>query len=256
MSKKICIFNIQRYSIHDGPGIRTTIFLKGCPLRCLWCCNPESFDIKPQLMWDTTKSKEVIVGEYRTIDELVAISLRDVDFYEESGGGVTLSGGDVLFQSQLATRLLARLKAKGIHTVCETSGYGKTESLVRLLEQTDLVYFDLKHYDDAKHRRGTGVSNRLILRNLKLVSETYSNLIVRIPIVPNYSNSFDDAREFGKLLKKLKTKKVELLPFHQYGENKYELLGMDYKMKGLPNLHREDLLGYKNILVSYGIEMI
>ena len=253
MSKKACIFNIQKFSIHDGPGIRTTIFFKGCPLRCYWCSNPESWNGQPEPMWDSIDKKEVMVGEYKTVDDLVIEAKKDVVFYEESGGGVTLSGGEVLFQTDFATRLLKELKKEKIHTACETSGYGSSDDFKQLIEHTDLLLFDLKHYDDRRHQLGTGQSIERILENLSMAVTLRSNLLVRIPIIPAYNDSEEDAAAFSKLLRGKGVKNVELLPFHQFGENKYANLNKEYPLKGVPQLHDEDLENFKEILLSQGL---
>ena len=250
MSKKACIFNIQRFSIHDGPGIRTTIFFKGCPLRCYWCSNPESWNRQPEPMWDSIEKKEVIIGEYKTIDDLVREVKKDIDFYEESGGGVTLSGGEVLFQVDFATRLLGELKREKIHTACETSGYGSSDDFKELIKHTDLLLFDLKHYDDKRHQLGTGQSIKTVLENLSIAKTLHPNLVVRIPIIPSYNDSLEDAIAFAKLLQEKGVQNVELLPFHQFGENKYANLNKEYSMKGIPQLHDEDLIDFKETLLS------
>ena len=248
MESKACIFNIQRFSIHDGPGIRTTIFFKGCPLRCYWCSNPESWNGQPEPMRDNLEKENVTVGEYKTIGELVDLVKKDMVFYEESGGGVTLSGGEVLSQASFAIPLLAALKKEKIHTVCETCGYGDHDSFKKLIQYTDLIYFDLKHYDNEKHQAGTGVPLQIILENLDLATKLHSNLVVRIPIIPSYNDSLEDARAFANLLCKKEVKNVELLPFHQLGESKYKALGKAYSMEGIPQLHEEDLQPFREVL--------
>ena len=250
MEPKACIFNIQRFSIHDGPGIRTTIFFKGCPLRCYWCSNPESWSGKPEPMWDNLEKENIIVGEYKTMDELITEIKKDMAFYEESGGGVTLSGGEVLSQGSFAIPLLVALKKEKIHTVCETCGYGNRDSFKELIQYTDLIYFDLKHYNDEKHREGTGVPLQIILENLDVAMKLHPNVVVRIPIIPSYNDSLEDARGFANLLCKKGVKTVELLPFHQFGESKYKALGKEYSMEGIPQLHEEDLQSFKEILKS------
>lgn len=253
MDKKACIFNIQRFSIHDGPGIRTTIFFKGCPLKCYWCSNPESWSGQPEPIWDNLEKKEVIVGEFKTIKELVSEILKDIDFYKESGGGVTLSGGEVLFQVDFAIQLLKALQKENIHTACETSGYGNRHRFITLIKYTDLLLFDLKHYEDKCHRNGTGLSNKIILENLAIATKLHSNLVVRIPIIPSYNDSKSDAIAFAKLLHTKGVRTVELLPFHQFGENKYKYLNKEYCMKGIPQLREKDLENFKDVLLAQGL---
>ena len=206
-------------------------------------------------MWDNVEKDNIIVGEYKTIQQMVDLVKKDMAFYEESGGGVTLSGGEALFQANFAIELLAALKKENIHTVCETCGYGSGDSFKKLIQYTDLIYFDLKHYNDEKHQKGTGVSLKIILENLDIATNLHSNLVVRIPIIPFYNDSHEDAMAFANLLHRKGIIKVELLPFHQFGENKYRALGKEYSMAGLPQLHEEDLQPFKEILYSQGINV-
>lgn len=248
-----CIFNIQKFSIHDGPGIRTVVFFKGCPLRCYWCANPESQKPKPEKMWDNQQNEYTTIGEYKTIDEIIEEVLKDCPFYEESGGGVTLSGGEVLYQAEFATELLKQLKMKGIHTAAETTGQAKSQAFEKFIEQTDMLYFDVKHYDDKKHRQGIGATNQLILNNLGIAVQKHSNLIVRIPVIPHYNDSPEDAQKFALLFNQMGIESIELLPFHQFGQKKYENLNRKYKMQDIPQLHTEELDYFKEIMQDYGI---
>lgn len=248
MTVKACIFNIQKFSIHDGPGIRTVVFFKGCPLSCFWCSNPESQWGKPEKIWDNPQQAYATVGEYQTIEEIIAEVMKDEPFYEESGGGVTLSGGEVLFQAAFATELLRRLKEKGVHTASETTGYAKEEVFKKYIEQVDLLYFDVKHHDDRIHKAGTGVSLKPILRNLSLALKNHSALIVRIPVIPDYNDGVENAQAFASLFRELGISQVELLPFHQFGEEKYAFLNRVYKLQDYPQLHTEDLEYFKRIL--------
>ena len=255
MEPKACIFNIQRFSIHDGPGIRTTIFFKGCPLRCYWCSNPESWNGKPELMWDNIEKENITVGEYKTVHQLVNEVRKDIDFYEESGGGVTLSGGEVLFQADFAMDLLQELEKEKIHRALETCGYGSKDAFNRLIMQANLLYFDLKHYNHKKHQKGTGVSLEVILENLELAVKSHPHLVVRIPIIPSYNDSTFDALAFAKLLDKKSVQHVELLPFHQFGESKYKYLNKEYTLEGISQLHEENLQSFKEVLLSHGLEI-
>ncbi|MBL1223775.1 glycyl-radical enzyme activating protein [Enterococcus sp. BWR-S5] len=250
MKTKACIFNIQKFSIHDGPGIRSVVFFKGCPLRCYWCANPESQSGKPENMWDNQKKQTTLVGEYKSIEEILEEVLKDRAFYEESDGGVTLSGGEVLYQAPFAIELLKELKHRGIHTACETTGFAQIDVFEMFSQYVDLLYFDIKHYDEKRHLSGIGVSNQLILKNLKKAAATHPNLVVRVPIIPSYNDSLDDAKRFAALFSEYGVKRVELLPFHQYGEKKYEYLNRDYRLQNVPQLHTEDLLDYQEILTA------
>lgn len=249
-----CIFNIQKYSIHDGPGIRTVVFFKGCPLRCLWCSNPESQGTLPQTVWDEDKQKSVTMGEYRDIDYIMREIMKDKDFYDESHGGVTLSGGEVLVQHHFASELLKRLKEQGIHTACETTGYAPAHIFQSFIHYVDLFLFDLKHYNTQKHFEVTNVYNEAIIYNLKAVISQGKEVIIRIPVIPGVNNSLDDAQEFCDLIKEVGGTKVNLLPFHQFGQKKYSLINKEYNFADVPQLHEEDLQQYKEIFISNGLD--
>lgn len=290
------IFNIQKYSIHDGPGIRTIVFFKGCPLRCLWCSNPESQSSKIQVAFDPTKCLKdqcyvsnckvktagemndcievepneydafvnnaklcpkdamTIKGKKLTVFEVVHEVLKDKEFYEESNGGVTLSGGEVLQQHKFAVVLLQILREKHIHTAIETTGYASNKIFANFIDHVDLLLYDMKHYDRQKHYEATGVYNDVIIENLKIAIEKGKDVIVRIPVIPSINSTLEDARGFCKLLKTVGANKVNLLPFHQFGQKKYELLHKDYTFKNVPQLHEEDLLDYQQIFIQNGFD--
>lgn len=293
---KACIFNIQRYSIHDGPGIRTVVFFKGCPLSCLWCSNPESQYNKIQIVCDKSKCEKCLCcvnvcpkkaiylnnnnieinynkcisclscknscpnnalsveGEFLSVSEVLKEVLKDEVFYEESNGGVTLSGGEVLMQHEFASELLKSLKEKNIHTAVETTGYSPSKIFLKFIENVDLLLFDMKHYDREKHFKTTNVYNDLIIENLKIAIDAGKEVIIRIPVIPNINSSLKDAEEFCKLLKSVNAKKVNLLPFHQFGQKKYELLNKKYAFQNIQQLHEEDLIDYKNIFLKNGFD--
>lgn len=253
MNNKACIFNIQKFSIHDGPGIRTVVFFKGCPLNCQWCSNPESQNGSQEPMWDTKKHQYELIGNYQSLEEIIEEIIKDQPFYEESGGGVTLSGGEILYQSEFVIQLLKELQAKKIHTAGETTGYAKPKIFADFIKHVDLLYFDVKHYDSKKHQQNIGVSNKQILKNLEIALENNTNLIIRIPVIPNFNNSIDDAKNFAELFHLFGIKKVELLPFHQFGEEKYSHLNRNYLFKNIPQLHTEELNYFKEILESHQI---
>lgn len=248
------IFNIQKFSLHDGPGIRTVVFLKGCPLKCYWCSNPESQSGSPESMWDNSKKKYKTVGEYKTVDEIMEEVMKDLPFYEQSGGGVTLSGGEVLSQADFAIELLKELKKNDIHTACETSGSVKQEIFEEFLNYVDLVYMDLKHYDPEKHKEGTGVDNQHIIKNIETAINKHDNVVIRIPVIPRYNDQLEDAEKFADLFLSMGVKQIELLPFHQFGSQKYKYLDREYKLEDVPQLHTEDLTDYKNVLIEKGID--
>ncbi|MCJ1718282.1 glycyl-radical enzyme activating protein [Listeria ivanovii] len=242
---KGCVFNIQRFSIHDGPGIRTTIFFKGCPLQCTWCSNPESQKRLPEWMWDNIKKKNILTGDYLTVDEIMSEVLKDIDYYAESGGGVTVTGGEVLAQLPFVIKFLKKCKENGIHTACETSAYSSKEKFLLLLENVDLLIMDIKHYNSEKHRDKTGVKLEPIIENLKLASLSDKDMLLRIPIIPGYNDSLADSEQFALLLSSLNIQAVELLPFHQFGKSKYKFLGRKYEFTTTPQLSTTDLLLHK-----------
>ena len=279
MEMKGIVFNIQKFSIHDGPGVRTTVFLKGCPLRCKWCSNPESQLSRVQIMYHISAAEDGRIhidfnrctgclacvqgcpgraltneGEYKTVDEVVDVCMQDVDFYEESGGGVTISGGEGMVQPDFVEALILRLKEKGIHTAIETTGCVSPEVFHRLAPLFDLLLFDVKQYDSEKHKIGTGVGNELIVENLRWAHEQGLNVLPRIPVIPGFNAELSDAEGIAKLLHDIGLDRVQLLPFHQMGERKYEFLNRDYEMTGVKALHPEDLTDYQNVFLNLGIE--
>jgi pyruvate formate lyase activating enzyme len=295
------VFNIQKFSIHDGPGIRTVVFFKGCPLRCGWCSNPESQDSRVQILWDPGKCLRCLrcirlcpqgaledeagriridrdrcggcgictaacpgqalspAGELYSPEEVLEICLQDRAFYEESGGGVTLSGGEVLAQSGFAEALLTLLGEAGIHRAMETSGFAAPEVFTRLTDLADLLLFDIKHHNRERHLEGTRVYNGQILENLEAAFRRGRKLLPRIPVIPGYNNSPEDAAAFAELLRSVwalqpgSRPEVQLLAFHQFGQNKYTLLGLDYGMEKTTPLHPEDLEPYRKIFEARGI---
>ncbi|MDD9147989.1 glycyl-radical enzyme activating protein [Sporolactobacillus sp. CQH2019] len=251
---KGCVFNIQRFSIHDGPGIRTSVFFKGCPLRCSWCANPESQNLHPEKMWDNSKNSYFTTGEYLTIAEIMVPILKDVDYYHESGGGVTVTGGEVLLQTPFVVNLLRECKKNNISTACETSAYASLPLFKKLLGNVDLLIMDLKHYDSEKHRSEIGVGNKIIIQNLDYAISQFKNMILRIPIIPGFNDSVNDARHFSLFLREHKVDAVELLPFHQFGKNKYKFLNRQYKYKNVKALHPDNLIAFRDIVKSMGIE--
>ncbi len=295
-SKAGIIFNIQKFSVHDGPGIRTVVFLKGCPLNCKWCSNPESQLSMAQVLCNhanCTKCKACTVicpsraiellednihidtnkctgcnlcvlnckakvlkmeGSKKTVQEVIDIVMQDKVFYEESGGGITLSGGEMLSQPDFAIELLLAAKDCGLHTCCETTGFAKQEVFDRVIENIDYLLFDIKHWDQNIHLYGTGVSNQLPLLNIKSAIRHGKNVLTRIPIIPGFNDSLEDALEFTKLLHKLNLSKCQLLPFHQFGENKYVHLNMSYAYKDIPSLHASDLTEYIKIFINNNID--
>lgn len=288
---RIIIFNIQKFSLQDGPGIRTTIFLKGCPLACKWCSNPESqnpfvnlfiddkektkldlkkdevnFDengyiIEDDLFYDVLKSKGICdknikysqVGRPITTDKLVEIAMEDEVFYKSSKGGVTISGGEAFMQAPLLIELVKKLKEKGLHTAIETTLFTKYENIEKLLPTLDLFIVDCKHWNNEIHYEKTGVTHELILENIRKITKYAKDYLVRIPVIPDFNFSEKDALEFARLFKNLGVKKVQLLPFHQYGKGKYENYGIKYEYSDKKALRDSDLEKLVQILRKEGI---
>ncbi|RKD35115.1 choline TMA-lyase-activating enzyme [Lacrimispora algidixylanolytica] len=290
IERKALIFNVQKYNMYDGPGIRTMVFFKGCPLRCKWCANPEGLERKFQVMYkrnscvdcgacvdvcpvgihvilnETGKHEIVrekdcigcmkcvkvcpnaalnIAGEVKTISELLKIVEEDVAFYDISGGGVTLGGGEVTAQPEAALNLLMACKREGINTAIETCGYTKTETILKIAEYVDLFLFDIKHMDPVKHNELVGVSNELILTNIKELLHRRYNVKVRMPMLKGINDSREEIDAVIKFLMPFRDDKnfkgVDLLPYHKLGVNKYNQLDMKYPIDGDPSLNAEDL---------------
>lgn len=297
IEKRGLIFDIQRYSLHDGPGIRTVVFFKGCPLRCKWCANPESLNNNPQLYYNKKdcigcqrcvkactqdalafKKDQIIIdiqkcsllfncvkvcptgalnqnGEWYTVKQVIEIALKDAHFYKNSGGGITLSGGEVLNQSEFAEKLLKTAKENGLHTAIETSGYSEWKDFLRVLTYTDLVLYDIKHVDEKAHKYYTGVSNKLILENLKKTVKTGIELVARIPIIPSVNAGKESIKAYIDLLTSLGIKKANILPFHQLGVAKYEMIGLPYTFKDEKTPTNEFMSGIKKRMQDVGIEV-
>jgi len=290
------VFNIQRFSIQDGPGIRTTVFIKGCPLRCLWCSNPESQRAVPEiahsdslcnkcghcievcevnaislsnsgvrinreLCTECGKCIEVCIpealklyGNDLSLEEVYQVVIRDRLFYQNSGGGVTISGGEPLSQDDLVAELFKRCQDTGFHTCLDTSGYASPKAFEKVLPHTNLVLFDVKLMDPVAHLKATGKSNKKILRNLKLVSESGVPTIVRIPLIPGINDSEGDITDIASYIKSLDLKKIDLLPYHRFGEGKYKMLDRKYSLSGLSQIEPGRVEELANILRSSGFE--
>ena len=241
------IFNILHYSIHDGPGIRTTVFFKGCPLSCKWCHNPEGIDEKPQQTFDPKKcincgrcsdcpsgARETI-GYKITVTELMKEINKDVLFYEQSGGGVTFSGGEPMLQADFLLEVLAQCRDEHIKTAIDTSGYCDTRDLLKAAEFANCFLFDIKCIDSKKHKTYCGASNDIILNNLKYLAGTKSTLLIRIPVIPSINDSMHEMKSIYEFIKGfLNIDTVHLLPYHNIQSDKYKRLGMQYGLDGIP----------------------
>ena len=253
MESKGLVFNIQRYSVHDGGGIRTIIFLKGCPLACPWCANPESRKGVEPVHW-TKNGKREVIGEWRTITELVDEVMKDEVFYRTSGGGVTISGGEVLMQSNFATQLLKVFYELGVHTAIETTGCFPLSHLQNLAPYLNQVLFDLKIMDSEKSKRIIGINVEYVKANLEfLLSQKHIEVVPRVPLIPDYTVDEENLSTIANYISFLGIKEVHLLPFHQYGSSKYEYLGWKYIMKDTPTLTQTEILSIRQIFEDRGI---
>lgn len=241
---KARIFNIQRFSLHDGAGIRTSVFFQGCNLRCAWCANPES-----QAVADAPGARE-----YR-VEELAAELIKDKPFFDRSGGGVTLTGGEPLLQMDFVVSLSRRLHELGVRVAVETAACVPADAFQKAVAALDMVHIDLKHYDEEAHRRGVGAGLDLILENIRTALASGVPTVLRIPVIPGYNDAETHARGFARLLTALGAGEVHLLPFHQMGERKYETLGMPYAFAGKNQLREEDLAPFEAILKDAGLKV-
>ncbi|HUU77935.1 MAG TPA: glycyl-radical enzyme activating protein [candidate division Zixibacteria bacterium] len=259
MSKKGIIFDIKRYAVHDGPGIRTTVFLKGCPMNCWWCHNPESQNQELEYIEANNnrinKTKET-VGKLVTVEEIMKEIEKDSIFYKESGGGVTFSGGEPLFQIDFLVSLLKQCKKKGFHITLDTAGCADFSYFNQVNGFVDLYLYDLKLINDTKHIEYTSQSNNLILENLKKLSEREREIIIRLPIIPSINDSEEDLEELGKFIQKLKIIRVELLAFHTIGEEKYLRLNKLNRMKDIQPPTKERVKEIKLYLEKFGFQVI
>ncbi len=237
------IFDLKRFAIHDGPGIRTTVFFKGCPLQCWWCHNPESRKFLPEKfdgcnvrrgLNHALSSKEDEVGREVTIEELIEEIEKDRIFYDESGGGATFSGGEPLMQPDFLQELLTTCNKSGIHTAVDTSGYSSAESLQNIINLPDLFLFDLKMMDDELHKKYTGVSNKKIHQNLKTIDEAGNKIFIRIPVVPGITDSKENLTATHEFISTLNNVlEIDLLPYHRAGEGKYKKFSKDNKLDSI-----------------------
>ena len=246
------IFNVQRFSIHDGPGIRTIVFFKGCFMRCAWCCNPESQEWEIQEMAEKDKIKTV--GRDVTVDEIMPEILSDMPYYRRSGGGLTLSGGEFLAQPDFALELLKRAKENGLHTAVESTANAPFSTIEKLLPYIDLFLLDIKHTDSKKHKEYTGVNNELILENAQRLAKSGVELIVRTPVVPGFNDTEEEIRSIARFAKDLKTvNEHHLLPYHRLGQDKYRGLGRRYSLLDVLPPSQEKMEYLKEVSESVGI---
>ena len=234
------IFNIQRFSIHDGPGIRTIVFFKGCYMRCAWCCNPESQSSEIETIIEKGRAKTV--GEDVSVSDIMPEILSDLPFYRRSGGGVTLSGGEVLCQSDFAKELLMACKEEGLHTAIESAASSTFSEIEKLLPYLDLYLMDIKHMDSAKHKEYTGVGNERILENARKIAESGVELIIRTPVIPGFNDTPEDIKAISHFAKTLPgVREHHLLPYHRLGSDKYDGLGRKYSLKEIEPPSKEKM---------------
>ncbi|MFH1008795.1 MAG: glycyl-radical enzyme activating protein [Candidatus Latescibacterota bacterium] len=292
------IFDIKKFAVHDGPGIRTTVFMKGCPLRCAWCHNPESWKGEPEILFyeqpcigcgkcfeacpsGALRMEEgkrvyrrdrcehcyacvnicyaeatVKCGREVTVAEVLTEVEKDRPFYENSGGGMTVSGGEPMMQAPFVFALMEQAKSAGLHTALDTSGCIQWDVLKRFLKVTDLFLYDLKLVDETRHRAYTGVSNRRILANLRQLSRAGASLLIRMPVVPGYTDGLADVAAAGEFLSSLDGDRirVQLLPYHRLAEGKYDQLESVYPLKAVSAPPKEQMNQLKELLSGYDLD--
>lgn len=301
MSESGKIFNIQRFSTEDGPGIRTTVFFKGCSMRCLWCANPESksaavqlahrqalckncgkcieacrFDAISQIQKDgkgkinidrskcnlcgacvdaCTAGVMHLYGKYVSADEVLGIVFKDREFYTKSGGGVTASGGEVMLQPAFVAEIFSRCQRAGIHTALDTCGYFDPAAWDAVKDYVNLVLYDIKLMDKKKHKYYTGVDNDIILQNAKTIAASDATMFIRIPLIPGVNDSRENLERTADFVHQLdKTLHIDLLPYHNYGENKYKSLNEKYQMADVTKPSNEHMEWCRSIFTERGLD--
>ena len=292
------IFDISKYAIHDGPGIRTTVFFKGCPLHCWWCHNPEGQDLGPELVYRKSRcigcgecakncQQEAIslgnqyisvnrencvmcgncsrvcpsdalsiAGKQTSVKEILEEIEKDETFYDESGGGVTLSGGEPLLQPDFLNALLDKCKEKAIHTTVDTCGFAKCEIIDRICGKVDLFLYDIKTMDDKMHRKYTGASNEQILKNLKKLAENGSSIVISFPIIPSINDDDENVTRTAKFISSLPNiQQVNLLPYHRAGIEKYNNLGKPYKLDKIQPPSNQRIKSIRKEMEAFGIRV-
>lgn len=258
------IFSVKRYSIHDGPGIRVTFFMKGCPLSCWWCHNPEGISPVQEIVTeirkigDTEFTSQELAGKYYSAGEILEILEKERIFIEHSNGGVTFSGGEPLMQNEFLLEALIACKSEGYHTTVDTSGYAAEEYFRSVMPYTDLFLFDIKHPDESGHFEYTGVSNTLILNNLRMLLREGSNVVLRIPVIPGKNDDQESISGMKTLFTELKCdnlKQISLLPFHRTGKAKYRKLHLPYRMEDTQQPSADRMKELKEFFEGTGIKV-
>lgn len=247
------IFDIQRFSVHDGPGVRTIVFLKGCLFRCKWCCNPESqrYEIEQMTTGGITKT----VGRDVTVAQVMEEVLKDRIYYRRSGGGLTLSGGESLCQPEFATSLLRAAKEAGLNTAMESTAAAPINTIRELLPYLDHYLMDIKHMDPQKHKAFTSRENTLILENAKILSKEAKHLVIRVPVIPTFNNTKEEIAAIAKFTSEIMPGgEINLLPYHRLGQDKYKGLNRDYEMAHIVPPDDEEMNELLNVANSFGIK--
>lgn len=249
------IFDIQKFSTHDGPGIRTIVFLKGCILRCKWCCNPESQSYVIQKM--KTKDGTKVIGCDTTVGEVMKKVLQDMPYYRRTGGGITLSGGEALCQTEFVKALLSECRKNGVNTAVETTGCLPWEMIEPVLPLLDNVLMDIKHTNSEKHERYCGLRNELILHNARKIAESGTRLVIRVPVIPTFNDTEEEILEIAKFASSLPgVKEIHLLPYHRLGYDKYMGLDREYPMGDVTTPSNEKMESLRKIAESCGLRAI
>lgn len=274
--EKAIVMNTQKFSLHDGGGIRTLIFLKGCALHCPWCANPESQKREIEVMRkpnlciqcsaancqactqipdDCPTGAMAEIGEWMDADQVVSLARRDTIFYDATGGGVTFSGGEPMEWAAFLKEAIPKLKAEGIHVAVETCGAGPVEAYQALAQEVDLWLFDLKMADDQEAQRVLGASFETLFSRLALLREAQAKVVVRIPLIPGFTATKANLIQIADRVRTLQIEEIHLLPFHQYGEGKYQALGREYALEGVSPMEKEEAESFRLIFEERGFRV-
>ena len=256
------IFDIKHFSINDGPGIRTTVFFKGCPLRCWWCHNPESQSkheevvIKERSLDGRSYRMEEVSGRWVDAEEVMREIEKDSIYYDQSGGGITFSGGEPLMQPEFLLELLLLAKDRGYHTALDTCGHVSDTVLSKVMDQVDLFLYDLKLIDPGAHLKYTGVPNDLVLKNLMYLSEKGKKISIRVPVIPGITDTHQNITAMRDLLLELNgLEQIDLLPYHRIARNKYQRLKMKYRLEELEEPSQEKLRELMEVFEGIGMKV-